>query len=38
MFGVPLGLLLEREKPTDGIPYVIRSCVEFLKKSIMKFS
>ena len=33
MFGLPLQKLLEREKPVDGIPYIIKCCVEYLKKS-----
>jgi hypothetical protein len=33
VFGVPLAKVLEREKPADGIPYIVKSIIEFLRPS-----
>ena len=32
VFGVPLSTLLEREAPIDGIPFIVRTCVDYLRK------
>lgn len=32
MFGVSIRKLVEREKPADGIPFVVKSCIEYVRK------
>jgi len=32
VFGVSLARILEREKPIDGIPFIVKTTVEYLKK------